>query len=149
MKKVLMMLLLLCWISPSIADSATYVDGREVFSNVAITGGTISGVTASGKISIITDGATGNVTAAQMEGQTHVVTGAYTLSLPTAAVGYKAKFKASTAAVFSLDVVTGTDVIIFPAVYTCPKDAEFDPTHYYIPRIWLNNVIGSNLAQYN
>ena len=55
----------------------------------------ISGSTITSKISVITDSATGNVTAAQMEGQTHVVTGAYTLSLPTAVVGYKAKFKAS------------------------------------------------------
>lgn len=66
----------------------------------------------SGVVTVVTDSATGNVTAAQMQGQTHVVTGAYTLSLPTAAVGYKAKFLASTAAVFSIDVVTGTDVIV-------------------------------------
>lgn len=65
-----------------------------------------------GNVPIITQGATGNVTAAQMKGQTHVVTGAYTLSLPTAVVGYRATFYASTAAVFGIDVVTGTDGII-------------------------------------
>lgn len=61
---------------------------------------------------IVTDSATGNITAANMQGQTHVVTGAYTLSLPTAAIGYRGNFMASTAAVFSLDVVTGTDIIV-------------------------------------
>lgn len=65
-----------------------------------------------GNVPIITDSATGNVTAAQMKGQTHVVTGAYTLSLPKAVVGYRATFMASTAAVFSIDLVTGTDVIV-------------------------------------
>jgi hypothetical protein len=65
-----------------------------------------------GNVPIITDGATGNVTAAQMKGQTHVVTGAYTLSLPTAAVGYRATFYASTAAVYSIDLVTGTDLLV-------------------------------------
>jgi len=64
-----------------------------------------------GNVAVITDSATGNVTAAQMKGQTHRITGAYTLSLPTAAAGYKAKFRATTATVFSLGVVTGTDVI--------------------------------------
>ena len=66
----------------------------------------------SGNIPPITDGETGNVTAAQMKGQTHIVTGAYTRSLPTAAVGYHAEFIASTAAVFSIDLVTETDVIV-------------------------------------
>ncbi|MFA5322913.1 MAG: hypothetical protein WC373_09595, partial [Smithella sp.] len=92
---------------------------------VAVTGGTINGTPIGettpstgkftdlvGYIVVITDSATGNVTAAQMKGQTHVITGAYTLSLPTAVVGYKAKFKASTATVYSIDVVTGSDVII-------------------------------------
>lgn len=65
-----------------------------------------------GNVTIITQSATGNITEAQMKGQTHVVTGAYTLSLPTAVVGYRARFIASTAAAFSIDVVTGTDVIV-------------------------------------
>jgi len=60
---------------------------------------------------ILTQSGTEAVTAAEMNGQTHVVTGAYVLSLPTAAVGYRATFIASTAAVFSLDLTTGTDVI--------------------------------------
>lgn len=75
-------------------------DGAGVFSYVAYD---VNGV--------VSHSSTENATAAQMKGQTHLVTGAYTVSLPTAAVGYKAKFRATTAAVYSLDVVTGTDVI--------------------------------------
>lgn len=87
-----------------------------VFSSVTVTSGTISGVTSTGPASIATDSATGNVTATQMEGQEHVVTGAYVLSLPSATVGLRATFYASTAAAFSLDVVTGTDVIILNGI---------------------------------
>ena len=56
---------------------------------------------------------TGNdaVSAAQMKGQLHIVNGAYTPTLPTAAVGYEAWFTAQTAVAFSLDPATGTDVI--------------------------------------
>lgn len=71
----------------------------------------IDGTTFSNAVTVTTQGATADVAAATMYGNTHIVTGAYTLSLPTAAVGYKAKFKASTAAAFSLDLKTGTDVI--------------------------------------
>jgi hypothetical protein len=93
--------------------------------NVAITGGSINGTiiggltpvtgtftALAGNSSIITDSSSGNITAAQMKGQTHVVTGAYTLSLPTAVVGYHAVFIASTAAIFSIDVASGTDVLV-------------------------------------
>ena len=65
-----------------------------------------------GNVPIVTHGATENATAAQMKGQTHVVSGAYVVSLPTAVVGYRATFIASTAAAFSLDLVTGTDLIV-------------------------------------
>ncbi len=65
-----------------------------------------------GLASILTNGATADVTAAQMRGQTHRVTGAYTLSLPTAAGGLKGRFIATTAAVMALDLVTGTNIII-------------------------------------
>jgi len=64
-----------------------------------------------GDLIIVTQGATADVAAKDMRGQTHLVTGAYTLSLPTAAIGYSACFIATTAAVFSLDVKTGTDII--------------------------------------
>lgn len=56
--------------------------------------------------------ATEAVTVEQMFGGEHLVTGAYVLSLPTAAVGYHGRFQATTAAVFSLDLTTGTDVIV-------------------------------------
>jgi len=59
---------------------------------------------------IVTDSSTASTPASEMKGQNHVVTGAYTRSLPTAALGYNAIFLASTAAVFSLDLDTGTDV---------------------------------------
>jgi len=65
-----------------------------------------------GDVIIVSDSSTSNIAADKMRGQFHIVTGAYTLSLPTAVVGYSATFFASTAAAFSLDVVTGTDVII-------------------------------------
>ena len=86
-------------------------------SNATLTNLTVSGVanvtgSLTANVTIITDSATANVTAAQMMGQTHVVTGAYTLSLPTAALGYNARFFASTAAAYSIDVVTGTDIIV-------------------------------------
>ena len=108
----------------AVVEIGNSITGLTDASNVAITGGTINGTPIgattpaagtftdlAGNVAVITDSATGNVTAAQMKGQTHRITGAYTLSLPTAAAGYKAKFRATTAAVFSLDVVTGTDVI--------------------------------------
>ena len=64
-----------------------------------------------GNVPIVTHNATEGTTAPYMKGQTHVVTGAYTISLPTAVVGYRATFMATTAATFSIDVATGTDVI--------------------------------------
>jgi len=75
------------------------------------TPGAIEGLT-----SILTNGATADVTAAQMRGQTHLVTGAYTLDLPTAAVGLCGTFIATTAAAFSLDVETVGDIIILNGV---------------------------------
>jgi len=65
-----------------------------------------------GDIIMATDSGTANVTVDKMRGQVHNITGAYTESLPTAAIGYSATFYASTAAAFSIDVVTGTDIII-------------------------------------
>jgi hypothetical protein len=51
------------------------------------------------------------ILAAEMRGQTLLVTGAYTPTLPTAVAGYNCIVEATTAAVYSLDPVTGTDVI--------------------------------------
>ena len=120
------------------------VTGLTNAASVAITGGTINGTTIGGTtpaagtftdlagyVPIITDSATGNVTAAQMKGQVHNITGAYTLSLPTAVVGYNATFRATTAAVFSIDVVTGTDVIVLNGTaLTAGYKATSDGTIY-------------------
>lgn len=108
----------------AVVEISNVVTGLTSASSVAITGGTINGTTVGattpaagtfttlvGNIGVVTQSATGNVATADMKGQTHRVTGAYTLSLPTAAAGYKAKFMATTAEAFSIDVVTGTDVI--------------------------------------
>lgn len=69
-----------------------------------------------GDVIVLTNGATADITSSQMRGQTHLVTGAYTLDLPTAAVGLSSTFIATTAAVFSLDLETGTDIIILNGV---------------------------------
>lgn len=63
-------------------------------------------------IEIITHGATEDVNSVHMGGQIHKITGAYVLSLPLAVAGYFGSFFASTAAIFSLDLKTGTDVIV-------------------------------------
>ncbi len=97
----------------------------------AITGGTINGatigattpasgafttVTATGAISglssVVTKTTTADVSAAEMANTLIQVTGAGTISLPTAAAGYAALIVSTTAAAVSVDVKTGTDVII-------------------------------------
>jgi hypothetical protein len=123
----------------AIPPSPTY-DGTGVANitttNIVATGGNITGLTSlTSNVTVITDSATANVTAAQMMGQTHVVTGAYTLSLPTAAIGYNARFFASTAAAYSIDVVTGTDIIVLngtalTAGYKATSDGTIDASIY-------------------
>jgi hypothetical protein len=123
MKRFLIVLTIITLLAfPAYADVT--IGGGVSSDSAAITGGTIDGTTIGattpaagtfttlvGNVGVVTQSATGNVAVADMKGQTHRVTGAYTLSLPTAAAGYKAKFMATTAAAFSIDVVTGTDVI--------------------------------------
>ena len=110
--------------------------GSQSANAVAITGGNVTGLTSlTSNVTVITDSATANVTAAQMMGQTHVVTGAYTLSLPTAAIGYNARFFASTAAAYSIDVVTDTDIIVLngtalTAGYKATSDGTIDAAIY-------------------
>jgi hypothetical protein len=62
-------------------------------------------------VKVATHSATESLTIPQMYMDVNLVTGAYTVSMPTAAVGYSTTFMATTAAAFSVDVVTGTDVI--------------------------------------
>ena len=52
---------------------------------------------------IVTHSATEATTADKMRGQDHIITGAYTVTLPAAVVGMQATFISTTAAVFSLD----------------------------------------------
>jgi hypothetical protein len=68
-----------------------------------------TGPVAFAQLKVVSHSATENALASQMYGHNHIVTGAYTISIPTATVGYHVGFMASTAAVFSVDVVTGTD----------------------------------------
>ncbi len=110
------------WISPPsipirVPDCSTYTNQGQLCydtddNKLYVGNGTTAVESPLGNLTLITDGATGDVTAVQLRGQTHKVTGAYTLSLATAAAGMNACFFASTAAVFSLDLTTGTDVFI-------------------------------------
>ncbi len=65
---------------------------------------------------VVTYNATGNIATTALRGQVGKITGAYTLSLPTATVNYHGSFFASTAAVFSIDVLTATDITILDGV---------------------------------
>ncbi len=89
-----------------------------------------------GDVIVVADGSTSNVAAIYMKGHTHRVTGAYTLSLPTAAVGYSAFFFATTAAVFSIDVLTATDIIVLDgtsltAGYKATSDGTINAGIYF------------------
>ena len=64
-----------------------------------------------GDVQVVTVASTRNITVNEMTGQTLLVTGAYTPSMPSAVVGRKGKFMATTATVYSIDLQTGTDVI--------------------------------------
>lgn len=65
-----------------------------------------------GDLTVVTHNATESATSASMYGSLHVVTGEYTISIPTIAVGMNAEWLASTAAVMCIDVTTGTDILI-------------------------------------
>jgi hypothetical protein len=64
-----------------------------------------------GDTQVVTVSSTRNLTINETTGQTALVTGAYIASLPTAVIGRNVEVMATTATVFSVDVVTGTDVI--------------------------------------
>lgn len=68
--------------------------------------GEIGGITpntVNNKISFVSHAATEAANAADMYGKAHQITGAYTVTLPSAVVGMHAIFRATTAAAFSLD----------------------------------------------
>lgn len=71
-------------------------------------------ITATGgvKPTVTSHGASESITAATMYGNMHLVTGAYTLTFPALVVGMSGRIRATTAAVYSLDLTTGTDIII-------------------------------------
>jgi len=75
-----------------------------------------NGPVAFGNLVITSHGATESATADTMYGNAHLVTGNYVVSLPTATVGYNTTFMATTAAAFSLDLLTGTDVFYLDGV---------------------------------
>jgi hypothetical protein len=54
------------------------------------------------RVTLETDSGTGNIAANKMYGQIHRITGAYTLTLPTGAIGMNATFRATTASTFSV-----------------------------------------------
>ena len=93
-------------------------------SNITITGGTIDGATigattpAAGTFTTLLSNSTvvsvassRAILASELKGQTLQITGAYTPTLPTAVAGYHAITEATTAAAYSIDLATGTDVI--------------------------------------
>jgi len=53
-------------------------------------------------VKLLTNSETGAIAAADMYGQIHRVTGAYTLTLPAGAIGMNATFRATTASTFSI-----------------------------------------------
>lgn len=85
---------------------------------------------------VTTYSANGNVATTAMDGGFSVITGAYELELPTAVVGYDQTFYASTAAVYSLDLQTGTDVIVLNGTaLTAGNKATSDGTIYNTLRV--------------
>ncbi len=88
-------------------EAATHVN-QDLTSDASPT---FAGVLAS-EVQLSQAADTHDITAAEMAGQVHTITGAYTMHLPTAVAGYHATFVASTAAIFSIDLETGTDAII-------------------------------------
>lgn len=70
-----------------------------------------SGPVAFAQALIVSHSASENVNAYDMYGSEHLITGAYTVTLPAAVVGMKATFTATTAAVFSVDC-NGADQFI-------------------------------------
>lgn len=129
MKKIIILLLAALLLATPLG-AETWVNGVPQFNNADINnpdidGGTIDGTTIggttpaagtftdlAGNVAVVTHNATEGTTAPYMKGQIHVVTGAYTISIPTIAIGHQADFIASTAAVMCVDVTTGTDILI-------------------------------------
>jgi hypothetical protein len=61
-----------------------------------------------------------------MYGNTHLVTGAYVVTLPAAVVGMSAIFQATTAAVFSVDVQAADSIVLAGIALTAGNKASSD-----------------------
>lgn len=120
MKKWIILFFLLACFSVGYADyvsrpkTTNSVTGLTAADNVAITGGNVTGLsTLTSNVTIITDSATANVTAAQMMGQMHLATANITLSLPLSSVGYSGTYQVSGGNyTVSIDVANATDIIV-------------------------------------
>ncbi|MDD4986798.1 MAG: hypothetical protein PHQ43_13680 [Dehalococcoidales bacterium] len=77
---------------------------------------------------IVTHGATEATTADKMRGQDHIITGAYTITLPACAVGMNATFTSTTAAAFSLDSNGADQFILAGTALTAGNKITSDGT---------------------
>lgn len=98
-------------VTPSTGDFTTLSASSTVsgtgFSTYLASPPAIGGTAAAAvqfKKTIVSHSATEAANATAMYGDTHLVTGAYTVTLPTAVAGMHAKFCATTAAIFSIDL---------------------------------------------
>lgn len=88
-----------------------FVRSVKYLYDVVVSGGSLNnvtiGATTPGAVynvaQVTTHAASENVTAASMYGNYHRITGAYTVTLPAAVVGMHASFRATSAAIFSID----------------------------------------------
>ena len=97
----------------SIINTPTITGGSVNNTAANVTNLTVSGVANVTELATLSGGstygtpvshaATESATAATLYGRTHLVTGAYTVTLPSVSVGMHGRFIATTAAVFSVD----------------------------------------------
>lgn len=71
-----------------------------------------------GDVVVVTHGATEAATAVSMYGQTHVVTGAYTITIPEVVVGMSSNWEPSTAAVMCLDSNGADQFLLYGSLIT-------------------------------
>jgi len=123
--------------------------------NITFSTLTVSGIiTATGgvKFSINSHSATEAVTAATMYGDVHKITGAYTVTLPTAVIGMSGTFRASTAAAFSVkagaadhfEMFDGTVLDAADKITSGGTKNEFVTVYCESANTWI--VIGQNGA---
>ena len=79
---------------------------------------------------IVTHSGSEAATADQMYGSEHIVTGAYTVTLPAATIGMSAKFTATTAAVMTLDSNAADQFILGGTALTAGYSIDSDGSAY-------------------